>query len=169
MCGWFLLLILFVWPWFNPIPFSRSHFVKRFAKSSSLRELSGQQSIFLRFHFANQKKLTHGTPRLIEINIGRNRNQSVLFSSGCLIFNNVQIWSFVTRGQRHLWEYYHENGATKIAHLILSSFPSFVQINIKTTSYRMSVAPWDCFKGFECALKALKILHTYITTDTLTD
>ena len=40
---------------------------------------------------------------------------------------------------------------------------------IKTTSYRMSVAPWDCFKGFECALKVLKILHTYITTDTLTD
>ena len=39
----------------------------------------------------------------------------------------------------------------------------------KTTSYRMSVAPWDCFKGFECALKVLKILHAYITTDTLTD
>ena len=39
----------------------------------------------------------------------------------------------------------------------------------KTTSYRMSVAPWDCFKGFECALKVLKILHTNITTDTLTD
>ena len=39
----------------------------------------------------------------------------------------------------------------------------------KTTSYRMSVAPWDCFKGFEYALKVLKILHAYITTDTLTD
>ena len=43
-------------------------------------------------------------------------------------------------------------------------------MNIKTTSYRMSVAPWDCFKGFdEYALKVLKILHAYITTDTLTD
>ena len=33
----------------------------------------------------------------------------------------------------------------------------------------MSVAPWDCFKGFEYALKVLKILHAYITTDTLPD
>ena len=39
----------------------------------------------------------------------------------------------------------------------------------KTTSYRMSVAPWDCFKGFEYALKVLKILHAYITTYTLPD
>ena len=126
VCGWFLLLILFVWPWFNPIPFSRSHFVKRFAKSSSLRELSGQQSIFLRFHFANQKTDTGNSKTYWD----KYWNQSVLFSSGCLIFNNVQIWSFVTRGQRHLWEYYHENGGTQIAHLISSSFPSFVQIDI---------------------------------------
>ena len=33
----------------------------------------------------------------------------------------------------------------------------------------MSVAPWDCFKGFEYALKVLKILHAYITTYTLPD
>ena len=34
----------------------------------------------------------------------------------------------------------------------------------------MSVlAPWDCFKGFEYPLKVLKILHAYITTDTLPD
>ena len=30
----------------------------------------------------------------------------------------------------------------------------------------MSVAPWKRFKCFEYALKVLKILHAYITTDT---
>ena len=33
----------------------------------------------------------------------------------------------------------------------------------------MSVAPWKRFKCFEYALKVLKILHAYITTDTLPD
>ena len=56
----------------------------------------------------------------------------------------------------------------RTAYLTIFQFHQFDCLE-KTTSYRMSVAPWDCFKGFECASKVLKILHAYITTDTFTD
>ena len=45
----------------------------------------------------------------------------------------------------------------------------FEIVSESKTSYRMSVAPWECFKCFEYALKVLKILYAYITTDTLPD